>query len=262
MTSLDPEREIYPNSPLKLVTFEIRFEPIELPESATKAFADALKTEFPIAGPPPHQQLTIGPGGASASSAGARVFDLQRRHAVALGPQVLSYETSAYVRFEDFHALTSTVVATVEALALGPVLVRAGLRYIDEIDEEQLPDGARWDQYIDPSLSSSIYHFSSPPTEHQSAALFDFGEGHRVVLRYGLMRQPAVDPTGPLIIDSPPQGRYFLIDVDSSWEGRAEGAELSEWVGAKLTELHAPVRQLFESTITDELRNDVLRRTH
>jgi uncharacterized protein (TIGR04255 family) len=261
MTSLDPEREIYPNAPLKLVTFEVRFDPVELAAAATERFVEALRERFPIAGPPPHQQLLIGPSGASATSAGARVFDTARRHAVALAPQAMSYETSAYRRFEEFGDSIGGVLDVVESLDLGVALTRVGLRYIDEIDESQLPDPGAWHRYIHPALSSALAHFDPAPLEHQSAALFEIGESHRVVLRYGLMRQAAVDPTGPLVIEAPPRGRYYLIDIDSAWEGRAEGVPLTTWVREKLDEMHAPKRQLFENTITEELRNEVLRRT-
>src|SRR5437763_2611527 len=102
MTGPDPEREIYPNAPLKLVTFEYRFEPVELPPELTEEFVNALAEDFPIPGPPPHQQFVLGPGGPSASAAGARLFDGNRRQAVLVAPQTVSYETSAYTRFEDF----------------------------------------------------------------------------------------------------------------------------------------------------------------
>jgi uncharacterized protein (TIGR04255 family) len=248
MTSLDPEREVYPNAPLKLVTFEVRFDPVELAAAATERFVEALRERFPIAGPPPHQQLLIGPSGASATSAGVRVFDTARRHAVALAPQAMSYETSAYRRFEEFGDSIGSVLDVVESLDLGVALTRVGLRYIDEIDESQLPDPGAWHRYIDPALSSALAHFDPAPLEHQSAALFEIGESHRVVLRYGLMRQAAVDPTGPLVIEAPPRGRYYLIDIDSAWESRAEGVPLTTWVREKLDELHAPIRQLFENT--------------
>lgn len=259
MTDPDPGREIYPNAPLKLVTFELRFEPFDLPASATEQFVLALKAEFPIAGPPPHQQLVIGPTGAAATSAGARVLDAARRRAVALAPHSVSYETSAYSRFEDFSAWVEAVLDVVAGLKLTLSPLRVGLRYIDEIDASQLPEQGAWTRYIQPALSSPLSHFDPSPREHQSAALFELDESHRVVLRYGLMRQAAVDPTGPLVIDSPPVGVYYLIDIDSSWEGRVSSQPLVPWVKETLNELHAPVRRLFESTITDDLRDEVLR---
>ena len=109
-------------------------------------------------------------------------------------------------------------------------------------------------------MSSALDHFDTRPLEHQSAALFEGGDGEQVVLRYGLIGPAAVDPTGPLVIESPPRGPYYLIDIDSAWVGSVEAKPLAAWALEKLSVLHAPVRRLFENSITDELRNEVLRR--
>jgi uncharacterized protein (TIGR04255 family) len=172
----------------------------------------------------------------------------------------MTFETSAYRRFEELRDSIAAVLEVVDGLELEIVPRRAGLRYIDEIDEEQLPAPGEWHRYIDPALSSALDHFETRPLEHQSAALFEGGDGEQVVLRYGLMRQSAVDPTGPLVIESPPRGRYYLIDIDSAWLGSDEAKPLAAWALEKLSVLHAPVRRLFESSITNELRNEVLRR--
>jgi len=80
---LDPDREIYPNAPLKLVTFELRCAPFELPAATLDGFVAALQEHYPIRGPGlPH--LVLGPEGPLASTGGARMFDLDRREAVTL----------------------------------------------------------------------------------------------------------------------------------------------------------------------------------
>jgi uncharacterized protein (TIGR04255 family) len=260
VTSPDPDREIYPSAPLKLVTFELRFQPIDLQAAGTKRFVESVAERFPIPGPAPVQQLVLGLGGPSASQSGARVFDSARRQAAGLGPQSLTFETSAYTRFEELRSSIAEVVEAVEALDLAVTATRMGLRYIDEIDEELLPEPGAWDKYIEPALSGALRLFDPPPVEHQSAALFDGDDGNNVVLRYGLMRQPAVDPTGALVIESPPRGRYYLIDIDSAWVGNEHAAPLTTWVLERLGELHAPIRHLFERSITEVLRNEVLRK--
>jgi uncharacterized protein (TIGR04255 family) len=261
VTGPDPDREIYPNAPLKLVTFEYRFEPVELTATLTEEFVNAVAEDFPIPGPPPHQQFVLGPSGPSASAAGARSFDASRRQAVLLAPQTVSYETSAYIRFEDFCKSLERLLEILASLVADLVPQRIGLRYIDEIDERHLPAGGDWNRYIDAALASPLSHFDPAPSEHQSAALFEIAQDHKVVLRYGLMRQPAVDPTGPLVIPDPPRGRYYLIDIDSAWEPSSRSEpQRTPWVLDKVGQLHAPVRQLFESSITDQLRNDVLRK--
>ncbi len=259
MSTLSPEREIYPNAPLKLVTFEFRFIPTELPASTIDNFVGALRERYPIRGPA-LQPLVLGPSGPVVSAAGTRVFDGDRRESVTLDGQRLTFETARYRRFEQLRQSVAQILDVLEALDLVVVPVRLGLRYIDEIDEELLPEPRDWTRYIAPALASPLKHFDPAPLEHQSAALFDNSGGQNVVLRYGLMRQPAVDPTGPLVIDAPPRGPYYLIDIDSAWQGQADGAPLARWLLAKLDDLHAPIRHLFETAITDELRDEVLRK--
>jgi uncharacterized protein (TIGR04255 family) len=257
VSTLDPNREIYPNAPLKLVTFELRCAPFELPTATVAGFVGALQEPYPIRGPA-MQHLVLGPGG-PASVVGTRLFDHERRESVTLDGQRLAFETARYRRFEELRASVAELVNVLQSLDLVVAPVRVGLRYIDEIDEALLPEPRDWMRYIAPALASPLEHFDPPPLEHQSAALFEGPEDQNVVLRYGLMRQPAVDPTGPLLIDAPPQGRYFLIDIDSAWQGEAEAAPLADWLLPKLDDLHAPIRRLFETAITEELRNEVLR---
>ena len=262
MKDPDPTREIYPNAPLKLVAFECRFEPISLEADSLGKFQDRLAEEFPIVGTPPQQQVVITHAGASASGQGTRCFDLERRRSVLLTPESIGVETSRYTRFEEFRDVISQTVDALFDVVSSVSPVRLGLRYIDEIDEDALPSPVRWSRYIEPALASAIEHFPAPPAEHQTAALFEPARDQRVVLRYGLMRQPAVDPAGPLVIDRPPRGRYFLIDIDSSWN-RTDPLPATadkEWMLDMLAILHAPIRDLFERAVTDALRDELLRK--
>jgi uncharacterized protein (TIGR04255 family) len=263
MIPLDADREIYPNAPLKLVTFEMRFQAAGPSRPQTDAFVETLRDRFPISAPPAAIQVVLGaPGGAPAAASGVRLFDTSRHETVAFGPHAVAYETSRYRRFEEFGGTIRSVLEVVDGLELGLAPRRIGLRYIDEVDVERLPEPGAWDRYIEPALASPLSHFTPAPVEHQSAALFEPDDGRRIVLRYGLMRQHAVDPTGPLVIDSPPRGPYYLIDIDSSWEDATADTmpTSAAWVIEMLAELHAPIRVLFESSITETLRNEVLRR--
>jgi uncharacterized protein (TIGR04255 family) len=259
VNSLDPNREIYPNAPLKLVTFEFRFAPIELLPATIDRLAAGLRDRYPIRGPA-LQQFVIGPAGASTSSGGIRLFDQPRQQAVTFENQRIVFETSRYHRFEELRDAIARVLGVVDTVDLVLVPIRVGLRYIDEIDEALLPEPGAWTRYISPALSSPLQHFDPAPQEHQSAALFEGSEGRNVVLRYGLMRQPAVDPTGALVIEAPPAGPYYLIDIDSAWQGQEDATPLAEWLLGKLDDLHSPIRHLFETSITDDLRNEVLRK--
>jgi hypothetical protein len=61
MPTPDPDREIYPNAPLKLVTFELRFNAIDLHPAATERFVEALRASYPITAPRPFSSCCLGP---------------------------------------------------------------------------------------------------------------------------------------------------------------------------------------------------------
>ena len=58
----------------------------------------------------------------------------------------------------------------------------------------------------------------------------------------------------------PAPGPFFLLDIDSFWQPSevSPTLELNSVLG-ELDELHMPVREMFESLITEKLRKEVLR---
>ncbi len=78
-----------------------------------------IRDQYPIHGAA-LQQLIFGPVGASASSAGARVFDAPRQRSVTIEPQRISFETSTHERFEDLRDAIADVFEVVEGLELKP----------------------------------------------------------------------------------------------------------------------------------------------
>lgn len=265
MNPPDPDREIYPNAPLKLVVFELRFPPLVDFDEAQARFARAVNNRFPIPGPAP--QLTtvgIGPGGPTVhqSVSGVRRLDRRKRLSVVLTPETLVIETSAYGRFEQYADVAGEVLAALASAAEVVAVLRIGLRYIDEIDPQDLPQPVRWTEYIEAQLLGPLEHFGSMPRELQVASVFRVTQDETLILRYGIVGQPVVDPNGPLVIDHPAEGDRFLIDIDSSWEAPKD--DLPEFdadgVLSRLMDLHGPVREYFERTITDKLRDDLLRK--
>jgi uncharacterized protein (TIGR04255 family) len=81
-------------------------------------------------------------------------------------------------------------------------------------------------------------------------------------MRFGAAEGYAVNPEGPLRIRrvSNP-GPYFLLDVDSFWANDEDLLDFStETLMEKCDHLHRPIRAIFESVITEQLRDEVLRR--
>ena len=83
---------------------------------------------------------------------------------------------------------------------------------------------------------------------------------HALVLRYGAQSDYAVQSTPDLRRPLPPPGPLFKLDIDSFWQAADEVPEFdAELILRQADALHEPVRGVFESVITDRLREEVLR---
>jgi uncharacterized protein (TIGR04255 family) len=259
---VDPNREIYPNAPLKLVAFELRYP--EVPEllDAQPALDQRLRERLPLLGPPPMTEMRFEVAGGAAPQAfarqgGLRRTDRRRRQAVTVTPAGATIETSEYTRFEEFRASVEEVLNHLAVTTPVPAVERVGVRYIDEVDPAELPQPVDWADYIDTELLGVSRFFGREPVETNTLAVFATSAEQRLVLRYGVAQSPVVNPSGPLHISRSPTGSYFLIDIDSGWSAPAD--DLPEFAVGDVLEvldrLHAPVRDVFERMITDNLRD-------
>ena len=87
-------------------------------------------------------------------------------------------------------------------------------------------------------------------------------QGNRaLVLRYGAQSDYVVQSTPELRRPLPPPGPFFKLDIDSFWQAGDEVPEFDpNSILGQADMLHEPVRGVFESVITDRLREEVLRR--
>lgn len=272
------DREIYPSAPLSFVAFELTFPPVlALQDEAVKREVFArLREILPIPAAAPlsvggfsvqlsaagAQGAPMGPG-ALGSPPGLRMLNRDRTASVTITPQSLLVETSAYGRFERFRDdLISEALATLGQVEVVPGMQRIGLRYIDEIRIEGVEQPADWTPYIDGSLHGPIGLLESPARVTQGLVEYGVADQRQLVLRYGATTGWAVDPNGPLRLSTNDAGAFFLLDIDSFWSASPELLpEYSHETALHLcNELHKPIRQLFEASITDKLRNDVLRK--
>jgi len=139
------EHEMYPNAPIALVTVEITF-PGEIggpvPAGVQRAIGDVLGGDwvldpFPI----PSLTLNMGPTQPIRSPSPPipsgvtilRYTDRERGTAVALTAGSVSLETTRYKNWPWFRSTLTTVVETVEKLLHPDGVLRAGVRYIDEV---------------------------------------------------------------------------------------------------------------------------------
>lgn len=257
------EREIYPNAPLRFVAFELRTPqvPAFAGREATAAVYDELRDLVPIIAPQPTIELNAvalaAPGGP------LRMLDRKRTLSVTISPNALIVENTAYDRFENFLKVIERVVAVAASAAPIAGMHRIGLRYIDEIRVPGLSSPHEWKAYIDPSLlAAAALETPFEPTTTQGITEFKVAEGFNAAMRFGALVGRTVDPNGPLRVKGDEDGPFFLIDLDSFWTAPTD--DTPEFSASAVTEicmqLRAPIRTLFEASITDELRNQVLRK--
>jgi uncharacterized protein (TIGR04255 family) len=258
LDKLDADREIYPRAPLKLVAFEIQYSAMpRLEGEQWEQVYEQLREELPILGARPRRNLQVGPQGTQETLQGRRLIDRGRTKSVVLFDESATVECSDYVRFEDFAGLVQNLLEALHAIAGIPSVQRLGLRYIDEIQVEGFETSAvgDWGHLISEHLLSPTAG-QLGVADYWGAMRLKIHDHHEVGFRYGVLREPVVDPDGPLRIAGSPEGQYFLLDLDSFWTApedefpEFEAGEVME----RLVELHAPIRELFESSITEELR--------
>lgn len=267
---LEPDREVYPNAPLKLVAAEVRYPlaPRLLADAAD--FLHARLGGLPILEPVQEHTLQVGLGGPGPDiQAGtARFFRLMSRDRTAsatITPNRAIVETSRYERYERLRDLVEALVRALEEFKQPALYQRLGLRYIDEIRIPGIDETpGDWRPYIASELLAPMNIGSAyaelTPWQWEAVLRFDRGPQAGLLMRYGSLAGFTVDPTGPLRVKPDGAGPYFLIDIDSFWEGSEVADFKADEVLSCLDHLHEPVRALFERSITDQLRNEVLRK--
>ncbi len=257
---LDPDRQIYPSAPLKLVTFQIRFPSVPDLDELTppKALSHALRERYPIlGGPAPVMQLELGPGQAQQRQRGSRLTNRERTKTLTLTGDSVALETSRYERYERFAEDVDWVLERVDAATPLPAVTRLGLRYIDEIQIEGTSTLSDWRAWINSDLIVGGVVDGYETLDYLAQMVLSIDDLHRLTIRYGRVSQPVVDPNGFLRINESPTGPYFLLDIDSFWEPSRDG--FKEFDAAEVTEvclrLHHPIRDIFERAITSDLRS-------
>lgn len=266
--SLDPAREVYPNAPLQLVACEVAYAlaPGADVNAAQDKIYEHLSDAYPLPGVAPASvTVELSPQGAVTRQApqGFRFLALDRTRSIAASPASIVIEFSRYSRFEEF---LDGVVEAVQALTSAVRVAaaqRIGLRYIDEVALTALPDGT-FDGYFTESVLAPGMEVREvgAPAEFLTTSRFNVEQDTHTVMRTGVLTTPVVSPEGPLAIARPTEGPFFLIDIDSAWQATTTPPRPFDpsVIAESLQALHAPVRALFENSITDKLRDDVLRK--
>jgi uncharacterized protein (TIGR04255 family) len=276
MVSVEPDREIYPNAPLRLVAAEARF-PLS-PRLATVEAGVAIEELGDVLPIPeegqPVMQFMVGPADAEPSVPtpvmGGRILRLlskDRTKAATLTGTNVVVETTRYERFEAFASLVERVMTLVDKFGPPVGIERVGLRYIDEIQVPNITESpGDWSPYVDGALLAAPNLLAqalvnTPLRTEAIQGLIQFGgpSERGVRIRYGAGIGTVVNPNGILHFQGASTDPSFIIDIDSYWMP----SEVADFSRPQLMEvfedLHGPLRGIFERSVTDRLRNDVLR---
>lgn len=254
------------------MAIEVRHSPCEpLVRKQTAEVSARIKHILPLpsemnqvsvtvqAGPdgPPTQQQVI--------SSFPRWTSRDKRTALSIQPDSLVIETTDYGSYDRMRALLDIVLQARLAVAAPAGVERIGLRYIDEIrvPAENGGSAPAWGQWVDASLLGPVdigAELGLAPAVNEGVFVFSGGSDHALVLRYGVQSDYAVQSTPDLRRPLPPPGPLFRLDIDSFWQAPEEVPEFdAEFILRQADALHEPVRGVFESVITDRLREEVLR---
>lgn len=258
----------YSNAPLRLVVFAAELRPVALlGETATLDEVHArLRDDLPI-----REDVTNafvpGPDGELVPANGARFVDRGQHRAVIITPSRIASDTTQYSTFSEFAGFLSRVLDAVAAVAAGRACRRLGLRYVDEI---RIPDTEpgnveQWQGWVDDSLFPTVaLRDRADNSRREIAGVVDdtSANGFGVRFTWHTGNGHAVQPIGPLIVpDASPPGPYLALDTDSYWEAQP-GTDVVGLGDPALLErvhqLHEPIQNYFEMTLTDRLRQEVL----
>ncbi|MGD0456077.1 MAG: TIGR04255 family protein, partial [Solirubrobacteraceae bacterium] len=187
-----------------------------------------------------------------------RMLDRARTESVVIGAETIVVENTSYRCYEDFCELLREVLSAASIHEIAG-FTRIGLRYINEIRIPDVVAPSDWEGLVHPALlaGGGLCHQDVSVQRLSGEIEYATSTRHSVVMRYGSFQGRVVNLEGPLRTRTSESGPAFLIDLDSYWEDPAR-IELPEFsiqeIMSTTSELRAPIHELFEVAITDELR--------
>ena len=267
------EREVYPNAPIVLVAVEVRHpvcEPLDRKQVAE--LSARIKKLLPLPGEIDEVSVVVQSGASSfpmpsqtTASTWPRWTSRNKRTALTVRHDSLVLETTEYGSYERVRGLLELALEGRLAAGVPAGVERVGLRYIDEVRVplEEGEDIPAWREWVDPSLLGPEHLAVVPelvPVRSEGLLVCAGNDNRALVVRYGAQNEHVV-PSTPELRRTLPPGPLFKLDFDSFWQAGDEVPEFdADFVLRQVDALHEPVRYVFESLITERLREEVLRR--
>ncbi len=266
-----PESTKYRNAPLELVILQVTHPAApSLSRGEEAGLKAALLKVLPLSERGVINSVEFAVSGTQSSGSQVRSEPVVRfttrdkRLGVTFNPNSITIETTKYDTWGDLLQLAHTVLSARMDIAPVDGVERIGLRYIDEVRvPDQTPD---WSTWVNSKLAPPILDESGQNLRvQQQQATIQYATdvpNVLVTLRYGAV--VAATSVGATVLarpDAHPVGPFFLIDSDAGWTP-GPGEEIpaldpSEVLG-KADVMHRFVKQLFEASLTDRLRTEVL----
>ncbi|MGF2945730.1 TIGR04255 family protein [Mycobacterium sp. Lab-001] len=264
------DREVFPNSPLALVTTEVRLTdtPRLRQQETLDNVAIALEGRFPISKPLTSTNVTFNVGNVAPGVAPQPQVEQERQllltnkaktESVLLTPSSFVCETTAYREFDDFRANVAAVCNALVNANVRSGLVRVGIRYIDEVRvPDPIQDARGWGKWISSCVLGplAVGPDDVTVTNAQGLVTFDLGDGMGLNFQHAALNQaPIVQPQFLNRRKFDP-GPFFVLDFDGFRDFGGQDAVLldSHEVTDVLTAVNDPLGAAFQNAITDEAR--------
>lgn len=256
MAKADPaERAAYPNAPVRLVVLSVEYPAADTPQGHLDQLRSALRGRFPLVDQQTEARVTFDLGSPAPARQQVLAFPSfstrDRRTSVAVTPNQVLVETRHYDGFSGYVDLIRSPLEAVRQV-LGPDAVTAvGHRFIDEV---HLPAeaGGELNRWFDPALLAMANLPGIRADRWQAVINYQLDRESQLTLRYGpldLSLVPSLDGR-PLTFTEPVVG----LDWDSRWTPAIAPEFDVDIIIDRLGTMYAPVRSLFRSICTDELR--------
>ncbi|MCC2319733.1 TIGR04255 family protein [Cellulomonas xiejunii] len=257
----------YPNAPLVLAIVEVRHPTTAALDSPALMAAKEMLAEFtPLSRVEERNEIDLGTG-TQRPVLLPKLIARDKQTSVTFGAEAIVVETTAYPGWQAFRKVLAAALDARQTVAPLDGFERIGLRYIDEIRVPTFDQEIDWSDWVISDLLGPRRRFADlglSQLQQQGISTYATARpGESYSLRYGaIVGAPAVT-SGPNLVrhNTPKPGPFFLLDTDGSWNLEPSSA-IPEYDPNRIMEIadriHRPIKELFELSITDRLRKEVL----
>ncbi len=261
-------KEIYARAPVQFVSFVARFplSPTLNAPGGKEAVYGRLRESFPLLEEIHFSQLelSVGPGelprpaiGPSTTPRQLRMTSRERTHSLTLGPQMALFQCTDHESFERLEQVLRPILEAVAEHGAPAGLLKAELRYVDEIRHPAVAESHDWTSLVLDSVVGPVGLLDVGARETAGMAVYPLSDRHELRLGYGAVSEGfVIDPEGPLRVKSQGEGPCFRLDFESTWTAQNEAVPTFD-VDRVLDiarELHTPIHDAFEAIIKPDLR--------